>query len=125
MRSGGSDDATAHHLKGCLPMSTWLITGCSTGLGRYLAQAVLEQGHNAVVTARDSATVQDLVDAHPDTGLALSLDVTDLTQVATAAQQAEERFGGVDVLVNNAGYGYRAAVEEGQEAEVATLFATN
>ncbi len=106
-------------------MSTWLITGCSTGLGRHLAQAVLQHGHNVVVTARDAAKVQDLVDAHADTGLALSLDVTDAAQVAAAVRQAEERFGGVDVLVNNAGYGYRAAVEEGDDAEVATLFATN
>jgi NAD(P)-dependent dehydrogenase (short-subunit alcohol dehydrogenase family) len=86
---------------------------------------VLQRGHNAVVTARDAAKVQDLVDAHPRTGLALSLDVTYAAQVAAAARQAEERFGGVDVLVNNAGYGYRAAVEEGDEAEVATLFVTN
>jgi NAD(P)-dependent dehydrogenase (short-subunit alcohol dehydrogenase family) len=106
-------------------MSTWLITGCSTGLGRHLAQAVLEHGHNAVVTARDAAKVQDLVDARPGTGLALALDVTDTARVEAAARQAEERFGGVDVLVNNAGYGYRAAVEEGDEAEVASLFATN
>src|SRR5918911_4249474 len=106
-------------------MSTWLITGCAAGLGRSLAQAVLEQGHNVVVTARDAAKVQDLVDAHADAGLALSLDVTDPAQVAAAVQQAEERFGGVDVLVNNAGYGYRAAVEEGDEAEVATLLATH
>src|SRR5919202_1051914 len=106
-------------------MSTWFITGCSTGLGRSLAQAVLGHGHNAVVTARDAAKVQELVDAQPHTGLALSLDVTDSARVAAAARQAEERFGGVDVLVNNAGYGYRAAVEEGDEAEVATLFATN
>ena len=106
-------------------MSTWLITGCSTGLGRHLAQAVLKHEHNAVVTARDAAKVQDLVESHPDTGLALSLDVTNTAEVAAAARQAEERFGGVDVLVNNAGYGYRAAVEEGDEVEVATLFATN
>src|SRR5947208_960098 len=75
-------------------MSTWLITGCSTGLGRHLAQAVLEHGHNAIVTARDAAKVQDLVDAHPDTGLALSLDVTNPAQVAAAARPAEERFAG-------------------------------
>ncbi len=106
-------------------MSTWLITGCSTGLGRHLAQAVLERGHNAIVTARDAAKVQDLVDAHPSTALALSLDVTEQTQVRSAVQQAEERFSRVDVLVNNAGYGYRGAVEEGEEPEVAKLFATN
>jgi len=106
-------------------MPTWLITGCSTGLGRHLAQAVLARGYNAVVTARDTAKVQDLVDAYPDTALALALDVTEDTQVTNAVQRAEERFGGVDVLVNNAGYGYRAAVEEGEEPEVAKLFATN
>lgn len=106
-------------------MPTWLITGCSTGLGRHIAQEVLARGYNAIVTARNAATVQDLVDAHPDTALALALDVTDDTQVTNAVQQAEERFGSVDVLVNNAGYGYRAAVEEGEEPEVAKLFATN
>jgi NAD(P)-dependent dehydrogenase (short-subunit alcohol dehydrogenase family) len=106
-------------------MSTWLITGCSTGLGRALAQAVLDRGDNAAVTARDAATVQDLADAHPGTALALSLDVTDTAAIARAARAAEERFGRVDVLVNNAGYGYRAAVEEGDEADVQRLFATN
>ena len=106
-------------------MSTWLITGCSTGLGRALAEAVLLAGHRAVVTARDAATVQDLEKAHPDTALALSLDVTDPAQVTEAVRQAGARFGGVDVLVNNAGYGYRAAVEEGDDADVRQLFATN
>ena len=106
-------------------MPTWLITGCSTGLGRHIAQEVLARGYNAIVTARNAATVQDLVDEYPDTALALALDVTDDTQVTNAVQQAEERFGRVDVLVNNAGYGYRAAVEEGEEPEVAKLFATN
>jgi NAD(P)-dependent dehydrogenase (short-subunit alcohol dehydrogenase family) len=106
-------------------MPTWLITGCSTGLGRHLAQAVLARGYNATVTAREAANVQDLADAYPDTALALALDVTEDAQVTNAVRQAEERFGGVDVLVNNAGYGYRAAVEEGEEPEVAKLFATN
>lgn len=102
-----------------------MITGCSTGLGRDLAQAVLAHGHEAVVTARDVATVQDLVDAHPETALAVALDVTDAAQVAEAVRATEQRFGAVDVLVNNAGYGYRAAVEEGEEGAVAQLFATN
>lgn len=106
-------------------MSTWLITGCSTGLGRHLALAVLEHGHQAVVTARDPGSVQDLVDQFPDTALALALDVTDAAQVQASVRAAEDRFGGVDVLVNNAGYGYRAALEEGDEADVAQLFATN
>jgi NAD(P)-dependent dehydrogenase (short-subunit alcohol dehydrogenase family) len=106
-------------------MSTWLITGCSTGLGRDLAQAVLARGHNAVVTARDPETVADLVDRYPDAGLGVRLDVTDPVQVTEAVQRSEERFGGVDVLVNNAGYGYRAAVEEADDDDVARLFATN
>jgi NAD(P)-dependent dehydrogenase (short-subunit alcohol dehydrogenase family) len=106
-------------------MSTWFITGCSAGLGRALAAAVLDRGDNAVVTARDVAGVRDLADAHPGTALALALDVTDAAQVAVAARAAEDRFGPVDVLVNNAGYGYRAAVEEGDDADVERLFATN
>jgi NAD(P)-dependent dehydrogenase (short-subunit alcohol dehydrogenase family) len=106
-------------------MSTWLITGCSTGLGRALAEAVLTRGHNAVATARDATQLRELADIYPDTALALSLDVTDRTQITAAVQQAESRFGGVDVLVNNAGYGYRAAVEEGDDADIQQLFATN
>jgi NAD(P)-dependent dehydrogenase (short-subunit alcohol dehydrogenase family) len=106
-------------------MSTWLITGSSSGLGRDLARAVLDAGHNAVVTARNADSVRDLAEAYPDRALAVALDVTDSAQVAAAVHEGEERFGGVDVLVNNAGYGYRAAVEEGDEADVATLFATN
>ena len=106
-------------------MSTWLITGCSTGLGRALAEAVIAAGHNAVVTARDAARVADLADATPDRVLAVALDVTNPGQVAAAAQQADERFGGVDVLVNNAGYGYRGAIEEGDDADVRALFETH
>src|ERR1700737_4748157 len=106
-------------------MSTWLITGCSTGLGRALAEAVIGAGHNAVVTARDATRVADLADTTPDRVLAVALDVTNSEQIASAVQQAQERFGGVDVLVNNAGYGYRGAVEEGDDADVRTLFETH
>ncbi len=106
-------------------MSTWLITGCSTGLGRALAEAVIAAGHNAVVTARDAQRVADLADGNEDRVLALALDVTDNAQVTDAVSQAEERFGDIDVLVNNAGYGYRAAVEEGDEADIRTLFETH
>ncbi|GAB1811900.1 oxidoreductase [Mycobacterium sp. MUNTM1] len=106
-------------------MSTWLITGCSTGLGRALAEAVIGAGHNAVVTARDAAAVADLVEDAPERVLAATLDVTDPAQVASAVRQAHERFGQIDVLVNNAGYGYRAAVEEGDDADVRALFETH
>ncbi|HET9565445.1 MAG TPA: oxidoreductase [Mycobacterium sp.] len=105
-------------------MSTWLITGCSTGLGRALAEAVIAGGHNAVVTARDAARVADLAVDNTDRVLALPLDVTDTAQVTKAVSQAEEKFGGIDVLVNNAGYGYRAAVEEGDDSDIRALFET-
>ncbi|MHC6593450.1 oxidoreductase [Arthrobacter sp. C152] len=106
-------------------MATWLITGCSTGLGRALAEAVLASGHNAVVTARNAEAIQDITAGFPDTSLALPLDVTDKAQISAAVKQAEDRFGAIDVLVNNAGYGYRAAVEEADDADVRRLFDTN
>ena len=106
-------------------MSTWLITGCSSGLGRALAEAVIGAGHHAVVTARDEAKVADLVELAPDRVLGAALDVTDPARAAAVIQQAEDRFGAVDVLVNNAGYGYRAAVEEGEDADVRELFETH
>ncbi|WP_369252985.1 oxidoreductase [Geodermatophilus amargosae] len=106
-------------------MPTWLITGCSTGLGRALAEAVIGAGHHAVVTARDEATVADLVELAPDRVLGAALDVTDPARAAAVSRQAEDRFGAVDVLVNNAGYGYRAAVEEGEDADVRALFETH
>src|SRR5690348_1592828 len=106
-------------------MSTWLITGCSTGLGRALARAVIGAGHNAVVTARDAAAVADLAESAPERVLAVDLDVTKPAQVTSAVRQARQRFDHVDVLVNNAGYGYRAAVEEGEDADVRTLFETH
>ena len=106
-------------------MATWLITGCSTGLGRALAQAVLAHGHNAVVTARNAATLEDIASGFPDTALALPLDVTDKAQISSAVEQARTRFGNVDVLVNNAGYGYRSAVEEADDADIRQLFDTN
>jgi NAD(P)-dependent dehydrogenase (short-subunit alcohol dehydrogenase family) len=106
-------------------MSTWLITGCSTGLGRALAEAVIGAGHTAVVSARDVTKVVGLADTAPDRVLAVTLDVTEPDQVAAAVWRAHERFGGVDVLVNNAGYGYRAAVEEGDDADVRALFETH
>ncbi|HEY0247849.1 MAG TPA: oxidoreductase [Gryllotalpicola sp.] len=106
-------------------MTTWLITGCSTGFGRALAAAVLDRGDNAIITARRAEALAELTAAHPDTALALPLDVTDHAQVVAAVTQGEERFGAIDVLVNNAGHGYRAAVEEGEDEAVRELFDTN
>ncbi len=106
-------------------MATWLITGCSTGLGRALASAVLDRGETATVTARDAASVGDLARSYPRTALALPLDVTNHAQGRDVVRAAQERFGTVDILVNNAGHGYRAAVEEADEDQVRELFATN
>ena len=106
-------------------MLNWLITGCSSGLGRHLAEEVLKHGDNVVITARKIDSIQDIVARYPDRAFALALDVTDNLQIAQVVQQAELHFGSVDVLVNNAGHGYRAAVEEGNEEDIAELFATN
>src|SRR4051794_21361687 len=103
----------------------WFITGCSTGFGRELARLVLARGWRAVVTARDKARVADLVGNYGGRALALDLDVTDEAQITAAVRTAEERFGAIDVLVNNAGYGYQAAVEEGVEAEIRAQFDAN
>lgn len=103
----------------------WFITGCSTGFGRELARLVLERGWRAVVTARDAGRVRDLAKDHEDRVLALSLDVTRQDEIAAAVQQAERQFGAIDVLVNNAGYGYQTSIEEGDDAEIRAQFETN
>ena len=107
------------------PSAVWLITGCSTGFGRELARLVLERGGKAVVTARDKTRVADLAAGAGDRALALDLDVTDAEEVAAAVAAAHERFGHIDVLVNNAGYGYQATIEEGDEAEIRAQFDAN
>ncbi len=103
----------------------WFITGCSTGFGRELVALLLQQSHRVVATARDVAKLADLVAGHAETALALPLDVTDKAAIAAAVSQAEARFGQIDVLVNNAGYGYLAAIEEGEDAPVRQMFDTN
>jgi NAD(P)-dependent dehydrogenase (short-subunit alcohol dehydrogenase family) len=103
----------------------WLITGCSTGFGRELAKLVLERGWRAVVTARDASKVKDIAEPHGERALVLPLDVTNRAQIAEVVAQAKQRFGRIDALVNNAGYGYLAAIEEGEDAEVRAMFETN
>ncbi|RPH44438.1 MAG: SDR family NAD(P)-dependent oxidoreductase [Burkholderiales bacterium] len=103
----------------------WFITGCSTGFGRELAKLVLSRGGCAVVTARDASRVADLAHGAEDRTLALDLDVTDAAQITAAVQAAEARFGRIDVLVNNAGYGYQASAEEGEDAEIRAQFDAN
>ena len=101
----------------------WFITGCSTGFGRELATQALERGFRTVVTARKPEQVEAL--AAKGEALVLKLDVTDQGQIDAAIKAAEEKFGGIDVLVNNAGIGYFAAIEEGEEKEVRRMFEIN
>lgn len=106
-------------------MKTWLITGCSSGIGAGIAKAVLENGDNAIVTARNKDKVMDIVKDYPDTALAVSLDVCNQDSINKAIEEAYNKFSTIDVLVNNAGYGYRSAVEEGEIDAVETLYQTN
>lgn len=103
----------------------WFITGCSTGFGREMAKQLLENGYRVVVTARNVSKVQDLVELNSENALALALDVTNEAQVKSAVEQAETHFGAIDVLVNNAGFGYFGAIEESDEAEVRAMFEAN
>ena len=90
---------------------TWLITGSSRGLGRALAEAALEAGHNLVATARAPEQLADLAERFPETMAAAALDVTDPEAAARAVALAVERFGTLDIVVNNAGYGDIAPIE--------------
>ncbi|ETA94881.1 MULTISPECIES: oxidoreductase [Mycobacterium avium complex (MAC)] len=106
-------------------MARWLITGCSTGFGREIAGAALQAGHRVVVTARRADAVRGFAEEFGELALPVALDVTDRDQIAAAVAAADAVFGGIDVLVNNAGHGYLSAVEEGEDAEVRKLFDVN
>ncbi|MET0430342.1 MAG: oxidoreductase [Microvirga sp.] len=103
----------------------WFITGCSTGFGRELAKLVIARGWRAVVTARDRAKVADLAEGAPDRVLALSLDVTESGQITQAVGETAQKFGRIDVLVNNAGYGYQSSIEEGEDDKIRAQFDAN
>ncbi|MGC0904404.1 oxidoreductase [Pantoea agglomerans] len=102
----------------------WLISGCSTGFGRELAQQTIARGFKVVVTARDTSSIADLVEGH-DNALAVALDVTRQASIDQAVKAALDTFGTIDVLVNNAGYGYQSSVEEGVESEIRAQFDAN
>jgi NAD(P)-dependent dehydrogenase (short-subunit alcohol dehydrogenase family) len=101
----------------------WFITGCSTGFGRELARYLLERGYRTVVTARRLDALDEF--AGNANALALELDVCDARQVGAAIEATEQRFGRIDVLVNNAGIGYFAAVEESEDDAVRHMFDVN
>jgi NAD(P)-dependent dehydrogenase (short-subunit alcohol dehydrogenase family) len=103
----------------------WFITGCSTGFGRYLAIEALEKGYKVVVTARNTNDVQDIVAPYPETAIVVKLDVTDAATIKSSVAAAIEKFGQIDVLVNNAGIGYFGAIEESEESEVRRMFEIN
>lgn len=103
----------------------WFITGCSTGFGRELAKLILGRGWNAVITARNVDLVKDIAEGYENTALILPLDVTNKEQVALAVTKAEQIFGKIDVLVNNAGYGYFTSIEEGEDEKIRAQFETN
>jgi NAD(P)-dependent dehydrogenase (short-subunit alcohol dehydrogenase family) len=101
----------------------WFITGCSTGFGRELVRTVLGHGHRAIATARNLASLEEFT-SNPH-ALTCALDVTNSEQIGRAITEAAARFGQIDVLVNNAGYGYLSAVEEGEDEEVRAMFEVN
>jgi NAD(P)-dependent dehydrogenase (short-subunit alcohol dehydrogenase family) len=103
----------------------WFITGTSKGFGRIWAEAALARGDRVAATARDVKTLQALVEQYSDQVLALTLDVTDKAAVGAAVAETIQRFGRIDVAINNAGYGLFGAVEEVSEAEARAQIETN
>ena len=103
----------------------WLITGCSTGFGRELAKILIGRGYNVVATARDPAKLADLIAGHDASAVAIKLDVDKTADGQAVVEATKQKFGRIDVLVNNAGYGYLAAIEEGDDADVRAMFDTN
>lgn len=103
----------------------WFITGCSTGFGRHIAQKAIDSGYQVVVTARNIDQIKDLVAGKTDQTLALTLDVTNRDQINEAVRQTVDKFGRIDVLVNNAGIGYFSSVEESVEEETRKMFEIN
>jgi NAD(P)-dependent dehydrogenase (short-subunit alcohol dehydrogenase family) len=97
--------------KGTADSPVWFITGCSSGFGREFVRAALAHGFRVVATARNPKKLRDLIAGHQDKAKVLALDVTKPDQIKHAVSEAERAFGRIDVLVNNAGYGYLAAVE--------------
>jgi len=107
-------------------MRTWFITGGTPGgFGLAYAEAALEQGDQVVVTARRPSELQEWADSHGDRVLVIPLDVTDAEQVRAAVKTAEDRFGGIDVLVNNAGRGWFGSVEGSADETIRRTFDVN
>jgi NAD(P)-dependent dehydrogenase (short-subunit alcohol dehydrogenase family) len=108
-----------------MAFKVWLITGSSRGLGRAIAEAALESGHQVVATARNIIQLQDLKKTYGDQVVTISLDVTNETAAYNAVQSAIDHFGHLDILVNNAGYGNINSIEETSLADFRTEIETN
>lgn len=107
-------------------MKTWFITGCSEGgIGAGIAKAVLKRGYQCVVTARSLEKVENIVKEYPATSLAVTLDVTSEESIQSAVEKAINKFGKIDVLVNNAGYAYRSSIEEAKDDGMMLMYNTN
>jgi NAD(P)-dependent dehydrogenase (short-subunit alcohol dehydrogenase family) len=106
-------------------MATWLITGASRGFGREVALEALRRGDTVVATARNTGALSDIIDAGGNNVIPMKLNVADADEVRSVTTEAEKRTGGIDVLFNNAGIGYFAAFEEGEEAEERRLMEIN
>jgi NAD(P)-dependent dehydrogenase (short-subunit alcohol dehydrogenase family) len=103
----------------------WFITGCSKGFGRIWAEAALERGDKVAATARDASTLAPLAEKYGDDVLALALDVQDMEADFAAVKQAHEKFGRLDVVVNNAGYGLFGTIEEVSPEQARDQIETN
>ncbi len=103
----------------------WLITGCSTGFGRELAKFVLSQGYKAAVASRNTDDVKDIIAGHESNAIAIKLDVTKKDEIKDAVEKTMQKFGRIDVLVNNAGIGYFGAIEESEDVAVRNMFDIN
>ena len=103
----------------------WFITGTSKGFGRVWAEAALERGDKVAATARDTSTLDELVERYGDNVLALALDVNDKAAIDAAVTQTHERFGRIDVVINNAGYGLFGTIEEVTEEQARAQIETN
>lgn len=106
-------------------MKTWLITGCATGFGRALAEQALARGDRVAVTDRQREAVTGLARNYAERALALGIDVTEPEQIRAGLDAAFARFGRIDVLVNNAGYGLLGTVEEASDAQIRHMFEVN
>jgi NADP-dependent 3-hydroxy acid dehydrogenase YdfG len=104
---------------------TWFITGASSGFGREIALAVIASGGKVIATARNPAVLDAIVQSAPERAMAVALDVTDRQQLANALAAGARRFGTIDVLVNNAGYGLIGSIEEADEAAIRRVFEVN